>query len=59
MDSVEAEITEFSSTIEMLVGKGKNCALCFGFDHHILIIFSKKTDSFKREGQVFGQVFRR
>ena len=47
MGSVEAEIIESSLTIEMLLGKGKNCAFCFGFDQHILIMFSmkKKADS--------------
>lgn len=47
MGSVEDEIIESSQTIEMLLGKGKIGAFCFGFDQHILIMFStkKKADS--------------
>lgn len=55
MDSMEAEIIEFFPTIEMLLGKGKKCGFCFGFDQHILIMFSKKADSLKERARFLAK----
>lgn len=49
MGSVEAVVTEFSQMIQMLLGKGKIGAFCFGFDQHILIVFYAKESRLIKE----------